>query len=47
MANAYETMERLKEAYNIYYSIVGEYPNNEVIKARLNSIYERKVARKR
>lgn len=47
MANAYETMERLKAAYNIYYSILGEYPNTEVIKNRLKSIYERRVARKR
>lgn len=47
MGNAYETMERLKEAYNIYYSLLGEYPNTEVIKARLASIYERKIARKR
>lgn len=47
MANAYETMERLKKAYNLYYSILGEYPNNEVILNRLNSIYERRVARKR
>lgn len=47
MANAYETMEKLKEAYNIYYSLLGEYPNTDVIQARLNSIYERKIARKR
>ncbi len=47
MANAFETMEQLKAAYNIYYSILGEYPNTEVIKNRLKSIYERRVARKR
>lgn len=47
MANAYETMEKLKIAYNLYYSILGEYPNTEVIKNRLKSIYERRVARKR
>lgn len=47
MANAYETMEKLKEAYNMYYSLLGEYPNTGVIKSRLNSIYDRKVARKR
>ncbi|MCR9204791.1 MAG: hypothetical protein NXH75_09450, partial [Halobacteriovoraceae bacterium] len=47
MANAYETMERLKIAYNLYYSILGEYPNTEVIKNRLKGIYERRVARKR
>lgn len=47
MANAYETMERLKVAYNLYYSILGEYPNTEVIKNRLKGIYERRVARKR
>ena len=47
MANAYETMEKLKEAYNLYYSILDEYPNVEVIQNRLNSIYNRRVARKR
>lgn len=47
IANAYESAEKLKEAYNIYYSIIGEYPNPEVIENRLNSLYERRVARKR
>ena len=47
MANAYETMELLKKAYNIYYSILGEYPNTKVIKNRLESIYNRRVSRKR
>lgn len=47
IANAYESSEKLKEAYNIYYSILGEYPNTEVIKNRLNSLYERRVNRKR
>jgi len=47
MANAYETMEKLKMAYNIYYSILGEYPNTEVVQNRLNAIYKRRIARKR
>ncbi|MCO4753329.1 MAG: hypothetical protein KC478_02550 [Bacteriovoracaceae bacterium] len=47
IANAYESAEKLKEAYNIYYSIIGEYPNPDVIENRLNSLYERRVARKR
>lgn len=47
MANAYETIEELKVAYNIYYSILGEYPNTKVIQNRLKGIYERRVARKR
>ncbi|MCK5072052.1 MAG: hypothetical protein KAQ98_01410 [Bacteriovoracaceae bacterium] len=47
MANAYETMENLKQAYDLYYSLLGEYPNTEVVKNRLNSIYERKIARRR
>ncbi|MDC1175220.1 tetratricopeptide repeat protein [Bacteriovoracaceae bacterium] len=47
MANAYETMEELKIAYNIYYSILGEYPNTEVVNQRLESIYKRRIARKR
>ena len=47
IANAYESAEKLKEAYNIYYSILGEYPNSEVIENRLKSLYERRVSRKR
>lgn len=47
MANAYESMEKLKQAYNLYYSILGEYPNTEVIQNRLNSIFNRRVSRKR
>lgn len=47
LANTYETLEELKMAYNLYYSILGEYPNTEVVQSRLESIYERRVARKR
>lgn len=47
MANAYETMENLKEAYAIYYSLLGEYPNTKVIQNRLKAVYLRKVSRKR
>lgn len=47
MANAYESMESLKNAYNIYYSILGDYPNTKVIQNRLKGIYSRRVARKR
>lgn len=47
IANAYESDEKLKEAYNIYYSIIGEHPNTELIKQRLESLYKRRVARKR
>lgn len=47
MANAYETMESLRKAYDIYYSILGEYPNTEVVQNRLNAIYKRRIARKR
>lgn len=47
IANAYESSEKLKEAYNIYYSILGEYPNPDVIQNRLNSLYKRRVSRKR
>jgi len=47
MANCYETMEQLEEAYNLYYSIFGDYPNTKVLQNRLNAIYERRVARKR
>lgn len=47
IANAYESNEKLKEAYNIYYSLLPSYPNPEVLKARLKSLYSRRVARKR
>ena len=47
IGNCYETLERLKSAYNIYYSILGEYPNNAVIQDRLESVYQRRVSRKR
>jgi len=47
IANAYESNEKLKEAYNIYYSLLPSHPNPEVLKARLKSLYARRVARKR
>lgn len=47
MANAYETMEELQKAYDIYYSLLGEYPNPQVIKDRLKSLYARRKARNR
>jgi tetratricopeptide (TPR) repeat protein len=47
MANAYEMMESLKIAYDTYRSILNDYPNREVIKNRLSSIYDRRLARKR
>lgn len=47
MANAYETLEMLDEAYNKYYELLGFYPNSDVIKNRLKSLYARRKARKR
>lgn len=47
IANAYESNEKLKEAYNIYYSLLPVYPNPDVLRARLKSLYARRVARKR
>jgi tetratricopeptide (TPR) repeat protein len=47
IANAYESNEKLKEAYNIYYSLLPAYPNPDVLRARLKSLYSRRVARKR
>ncbi len=47
IANAYESSERLKEAYNIYYSILGDYPHPEIINQRLEALYNRRIARKR
>ncbi len=47
VANAYESGEKLKEAYNIYYSLLDDHPNPQVIKDRLKALYARRVARKR
>ena len=47
MANIYESREELKTAYDLYYSILGKYPNTQVVQNRLNSIYSRRIARKR
>ncbi len=47
MANAYEMMDELKLAYDLYYLIQAEYPNTKVIQNRLNSIYERRISRRR
>lgn len=47
IANSYESMEMLNEAYKTYYSILRDHPNTEVVRKRLSSIYNRKVARKR
>ncbi len=47
IANAYESSEKLKEAYNIYYSLLPVYPNPDVLRSRLKSLYARRVARKR
>ena len=47
LANAYETMEDLKSAYGLYYSLLGEYPNSMVIKNRLESVSKRRIERKR
>ncbi len=47
LANSYESLEDLKEAYDEYYAILSTYPNPEVIKNKLNSIYERQISSKR
>lgn len=47
IANIYESLENLKMAYDIYYSIVNDYPNPEVIQSRLTSLYNRRISRRR
>lgn len=47
MANAYESNEDLKEAYNLYYSLLNDFPDTQIIKNRLQNLYNRRVARKR
>jgi tetratricopeptide (TPR) repeat protein len=47
VANIYESTENLKMAYDIYYSIANDYPNQDVIQNRLTALYERRVSRRR
>ena len=47
IANAYERLNMLEKAYRYYYSIIDFYPNPEIIKKRLEHIYQRKVSRRR
>ncbi|MCY4523849.1 MAG: tetratricopeptide repeat protein [Halobacteriovoraceae bacterium] len=47
IANAYEMMNDLQNSYDIYYSILTKYPNMEVVRNRLQSIYVRKSIGKR
>lgn len=47
LANAYETIENLDMAYEIYYSLLKSYPNPQIIKNRLQTLYDRRVAQKR
>lgn len=47
IANVFEMTENLKDAYDLYYSILNDYPNQDVIQNRLNAVYNRRVARKR
>jgi len=47
IASIYEATENLKQAYEIYKSILKEYPNEEVIQNRMKSLYERRVSRRR
>jgi len=43
MANAYESLGKLKNAYKFYESTLKHYPNIEVVKQRLNSVFQRKT----
>ena len=47
MANAHEMMEDLRTAYAIYSSVLTSYPNADVVRGRLESIYARRAARRR
>ncbi len=47
IANSYESADKLKEAYNIYYSLLSDHPNPDLIKGRLKSLYSRRASRKR
>lgn len=47
IANAYESIGNLKKAYDTYYTLLAYYPNPEVIRNKLNSIYQRQISSKR
>lgn len=47
MANAYESNEELRRAYQLYSDIKSDYPNREIIESRLEALYKRRVVRKR
>lgn len=47
LANLYEHKQDLDNAYKYYYSIIESYPNPNVIKKRLEGVYNRKVSRRR
>lgn len=46
-ANILEDLEQLEEAYKIYASLLYQYPNQELVKQRMNRIYERRLSRGR
>ncbi|MBF0205787.1 MAG: tetratricopeptide repeat protein [Oligoflexia bacterium] len=41
MGNIYETKEKFDLAYETYYSIIGDYPNTDVLKSRIKSLVDR------
>ncbi|MBF0311923.1 MAG: tetratricopeptide repeat protein [Oligoflexia bacterium] len=47
MGTIYETQEKYDLAYEFYYSILGDYPNPEVVKDRIKSLHLRRLQRKR
>ncbi len=47
LANSYEMNGDLKGAYASYWPLLNSYPNSDVIKKRLQNVYQRRVARKR
>lgn len=47
LANHYEREYNLEKAYEYYYSILSTYHNPELIKKRLEAVYQRKVSRRR
>jgi tetratricopeptide (TPR) repeat protein len=47
IANSYENLDLLEKSYETYSSLIGKYPNQEILNARLESVYQRRVDRKR
>ncbi|MCB9092939.1 MAG: hypothetical protein H6620_10315 [Halobacteriovoraceae bacterium] len=47
MGLAYENLEQLEKAYKMFYSVLKTYPEPDAVQYKLESLYQRRVERKR